>query len=91
MILDLDKVREIYGDSSIEELNDNIETLTHNMNYLIKLGFDDVYDTVSIYPYMFLIDEETFKEKVNNLIDSLGFDYIEKLAEETSLWENVNE
>ena len=91
MILDLDKIREIYGDSSIEELNDNIEPLTHNMNYLIKIGFDDVYDTVSIYPYMFLIDEETFKEKVNNLIDSLGFDYIEKLAEETSLWENVNE
>ena len=91
MILDLDKIREIYGDSSIEELNDNIETLTHNMNYLIKLGFDDAYDTVSLYPYMFLIDEETFKEKVNNLIDSLGFDYIEKLAEETSLWENVNE
>ena len=91
MILDLDKVREIYGDSSIEELNDNIETLTHNMNYLIKLGFDDVYDTVSLYPYMFLIDEDIFKEKVNSLIDSLGFAYLEKLTEDTSLWENVNE
>ena len=63
MILDLDKIREIYGDSSIEELNDNIETLSNNMNYLIKLGFDDVYDMVSLYPYMFLIEEETFKEK----------------------------
>ena len=91
MILDLDKVREIYGDSSIEELNDNIETLTHNMNYLIKLGFDDVYDTVSLYPYMFLIEEETFKEKVNKLIENLGYDYIEILEEDTSLWENVNE
>ena len=40
MILDLDKIREIYGDSSIEELNDNIETLSNNMNYLIKLGFE---------------------------------------------------
>ena len=91
MILDLDKIREIYGDSSIEELNDNIETLTNNMNYLFKLGFDDVYDTVSLYPYMFLIDEDIFKEKVNTLIDSLGFDYLEKLAEDTSLWESVNE
>lgn len=91
MILDLEKIREIYGDSSIEELNDNIESLTNNMNYLFKLGFDDVYDTVSLYPYMFLIDEETFKEKVNNLIDSLGFDYLKKLEEDTSLWENVNE
>lgn len=91
MILDLDKIREIYGDSSIDELNDNIETLTHNMNYLIKLGFDDVYDTVSLYPHMFLIEEKTFKEKVNELIDNLGYDYIEILEEDTSLWENVNE
>ena len=49
-------------------LNDNIESLTNNMNYLCKLGFADVYDIVSLYPYMFLIDEENeFKEKVNNL------------------------
>ena len=91
MILDLDKIREIYGDSSIEELNDNIETLSNNMNYLIKLGFGDVYDRVSLYPYMFLIEEKTFKEKVNELIDNLGYDYIEILEEDTSLWENVNE
>lgn len=91
MKYDLDKIKEIYGESSIYELQDNIEELVSNMKYLSKLGFTDIYDIVSTHPYMFLITEEEFQNKVNILINKLGIEYIEKLEEDTSLWESIYE
>ena len=91
MNYDLDKIKEIYGESAIYEFGDNIEELVSNMKYLSKLGFTDIYDIVSTHPYMFLMDEKDFKEKVNNLIKELGVEYIEKLDEDTSLWESIYE
>ena len=91
MKYDLDKIKEIYGESSIYELQDNIDELISNMKYLSKLGFNNIYDIVSTHPYMFLIDEEIFKNKVDILISDLGVEYIEKLDEDTSLWERVYE
>ena len=91
MKYDLDKIKEIYGESSIYELQDNIDELISNMKYLSKLGFNNIYDIVSTHPYMFLIDEENFKNKVDILISDLGVEYIEKLDEDTSLWERVYE
>lgn len=88
---DLDKIKEIYGESSIYELQENIEELISNMKYLSSLGFTDIYDIVSTHPYMFLIDEDEFQNKVNILIKELGVEYIEKLEEDTSLWEKVYE
>ena len=44
MKYDLDKIKEIYGESSIYEIQDNIEELVSNMKYLSKLGFTDIYD-----------------------------------------------
>lgn len=91
MKYDLDKIKEIYGESSIYELEDNIEELISNMKYLSSLGFSDIYDILSTHPYMFLINEVDFKDKVNNLINELGIEYIEKLDQDTSLWESIYE
>ena len=91
MKYDIDKIKEIYGESSIYELEDNIDELVSNMKYLSKLGFTDIYDIVSTHPYMFLIEEKDFQEKVNNLIEKLGVEYIEKLDEDTSIWESIYE
>ena len=90
MKLDLDKIKEIYGEKIIYQLDDNIEELISNMKYLLHLGFDDVYDIVSLYPYMFIMDEDLFREKVDILINNLGVEYKEKLSLDTSLWEEVN-
>ena len=91
MKYDLDKIKEIYGESSIYEIQDNIEELISNMKYLSKLGFKDIYDILSTHPYMFLIEENDFKEKVDKLITELGVEYVEKLDEDTSLWESIYE
>ena len=56
---------------------------------LPKLGFKDVYDIVELYPYMFLMCEDIFKEKVNSLINKLGIEYLSILEENTTLWGGV--
>ena len=91
MEIDLEKIREIYGNSSIYEISDNIDELKANMKYLYNLGIEDVLNVIELYPYMFLQERDIFKEKVDNLIDKLGTDYIEKLSEDFNLWSEVDE
>ena len=75
MKLDLEKISFIYGESSIYEFKDNVENLTNNINYLSKIGFSDVYDIVALYPYLFIIEENEFKEKIDYLINKLGVEF----------------
>ena len=91
MKLDIDKIEDIYGNSSIYELKDNMNELIENMNYLVSRGFTDVYDIVEKYPYMFLIDKKVFKEKVSNLINKLGVEFIEKLEKDFTLWGEIDD
>ena len=91
MNINFNKIQKIYGTSTIIEFQENKEELIENIKYLNKLGFDNIEDIIELFPYMFLIERENFKEKVNELIGKLGIDYLEKLNEDTSLWENVNE
>ena len=89
MKIDFKKLNEIYGINLIYEFKKNIEDVEENINYLIKLGFTRVYDIVELYPYMFLMTEDIFKEKVNLLIEHLGVEYISLLEENTDLWGGV--
>lgn len=89
MKINFKKIMEIYGNNSIYSFKDNIEDVEENINYLLKLGFKDVYDIVEQYPYMFLMCEDIFKEKVNKLINKLGIEYLSILEEDTTLWGGV--
>ena len=91
MKLNLDKIEEIYGQSSIYEFYENKENVTTNINYLTSKGFKDVYDIVETYPYIFIIEPEEFKKKVSNLIEHLGVEYIEKLEEDFTLWGEIDD
>lgn len=91
MGIDIDKILEIYGNSSIYEINDNMDELKANMKYLYDKGIEDVLNIIELYPYMFLQDRNTFKEKTDNLLNKLGVDYIEKLSEDFNLWSEVDE
>ena len=89
MKIDFKKIMEIYGTNSIYEFKENIEDVEENINYLIKLGFKNVYEIVELYPYMFLMCEDLFKEKVNILINNLGMEYLNIFEENTTLWGGV--
>jgi len=89
MKLDLNKIQEIYGDSSIYEIKNHMDQVVDNMNYLLSLGFNDVYNIVENDPYMFLYDKKEFINKIDKLINKLGVEYIEKLEEDFSLWGEI--
>ena len=86
MKLNVEKIREIYGDSIVFELKDNMDNLVDNLNFLISKKIEDPYDVVETNPYLFLQSPETFQEKINSLIERLGVEYVEKLSEDSSLW-----
>lgn len=89
MEIDLEKLEEIYGKSLVKEMHDDIENLIENMRYLNKLEFDDIYDIIEINPYLFLIDNNEFIKRINDLITSLGIEYLQILAEDTSYWGKI--
>ena len=89
MEINLKKLEEIYGKSLVKEMHDDIENLIENMKYLDKLEFDDIYDIIEVNPYLFLIDNNEFIKRINNLITSLGIEYLQILAEDTSYWGNI--
>ena len=89
MEINLEKFEEIYGKSLVKEMRDDIENLIENMKYLDKLEFDDIYDIIEVNPYLFLIDNNEFIKRINDLITSLGIEYLQILAEDTSYWGNI--
>lgn len=89
MKIDLNKIQEIYGDSSIYEIKNHLDQVIDNMNYLVSLGFNDVYNIVETNPYMFLYDKKIFVDKMDKLIKKLGVEYIEKLEDDFSLWGEI--
>ena len=89
MKLNLKKIQEIYGNSAIYEIENHLDIIVNNMNYLVSLKFNNVYSILETNPYMFLYDNNRFKEKVNNLIQKLGVEYIEKLDNDISLWGEI--
>ncbi|MBQ9018739.1 MAG: hypothetical protein IJ097_00305 [Bacilli bacterium] len=90
MKIDLEKIKEIYGENTIYQLKENIENVSNNISFLSSLGFDDVINIFENSPYMFLYTPTIFKRKVNALIDKLGVEYIEKLDNDISLWGDLD-
>ncbi len=89
MKIDFMKIKEIYGEDALIACNENIDELVKNINYLISLGFDDYEDIIERYPLAFVEDHEIVKERVDDLIDRLGPDYLEMLAEDMGYWEEL--
>ena len=89
MNIDFNKINEIYGEDALIACNDNIDELVKNINYLIKLGFNDYEDIIERYPYAFVEDHEIVKERLDNLISRLGPDYLDILSDDVSYFEEL--
>lgn len=89
MKIDFMKIKEIYGEDALIACNENIDELVKNINYLISLGFDDYEDIIERYPLAFVEDHEIVKERIDDLIDRLGVDYLEILANDMGYWEEL--
>lgn len=89
MNIDFGKIREIYGEDALVACNDNLDELVKNINYLIKLGFDDYGDIIERFPLAFVEDHEIVKERIDKLVTRLGDNYLDKLGEDMGLWEEL--
>lgn len=89
MNLDFERLKELYGNNILLNYSDNIYEVVDNIKYLESLGFNNISEIIEYNPYIFIKSNDIFKEKINNLISSL--DYIERLDEDISLWDTLNE
>ena len=89
MNFNIEKIMEIYGDSTADLISENVDDIVDNLMYLKKLDFDDIEDIFERYVFIFVEDQKTFRKKVNKLISRLGEDYVSVLEENMNIWEEM--
>ena len=87
--IDFDKISEIYGEEILREMQENMDEVIKNVNYMYMLEFNDVEDIFEREILLFLYDHDTFKDKLNKLIYKLGLNYVEKIENDLSLLESL--
>lgn len=87
--VDFDKISEIYGGEVLREMQENMDEVIKNVNYMYMLEFNDVEDIFEREILLFLYDHDTFKDKLNKLIYKLGLNYVEKIENDLSLLESL--
>lgn len=87
--VDFDKISEIYGEEVLREMQENMDEVIKNVNYMYMLEFNDVEDIFEREILLFLYDHDTFKDKLNKLIYKLGLNYVEKIENDLSLLEGL--
>lgn len=89
MNFNIEKIMEIYGDSTADLISENVDDIVDNLMYLKKLEFNDIEDIFERYVFIFVEDSKTFRKKVNKLINRLGEDYVSVLEENMNIWEEM--
>ena len=89
MNVNLEKIREIYGQSTIYDLNDNLDNVIENLSILNKYKFKNIYEMLEMNPYLFLLPSEEFEEKVEKMVKKLGVEYIEKIENNIFIWGEI--
>ncbi len=87
--MDIEKIKEIYGDSVIALIKQNIDDISINIKYLKKIGFTDIEDIFERYVYIFIEDNDSFKSKINKFINIIGENYVSILENNMELWEKL--
>jgi len=89
MKINLDNIRDTYGDSIVLSIRDNIDDVTENINYIKKLKFTDIEDIFERYAILFLDTPSEFKNKIDNLIKEIGYNYVDIIENDLSILEKL--
>ena len=77
-------------DKKIEEIiNENIDIIEKNIQFLNDLKFEDAEGIFEMYPDLFMIFPRKFEEKILRLKNQLGENYVEIIENDTSVLENI--
>lgn len=89
MEIDFKKIEKIYGIEMLELVRDNFDDITNNINYMKKLEFTDIEDIFERYIPIFICSNKEFKDKINNLVNKLGIDYVSIIENDLSILEEL--
>ena len=89
MKINLEKIEELYGNSLLIEIKNNLEDIVENINYLKKRQINNYEELLENYPFVLIISPTTFQKKIDKLIENLGNNYIEILENNISLWGDI--
>ena len=87
--IDINKMKEIFGDEIEDIINENIEIVEKNIEFLKKLKFDDPEGMLEMYPELFMSFPKKFEEKILKLKEELGENYIEIIENDMSILEKI--
>ena len=87
--LDRQKIEIIHGEGIYELLEQNIENVRKNVEYMDEKGFTDTMDLLERVPTLFVNDEKTFKNKINKLIEKMGKNYVEEIENDIGILEDI--
>ena len=86
--IDLEATRVIYGAETVVRLAQQDADTVANIRHLIDLGFGDmVTDICNQYGYVLLTNYESFRWKLQDLMESLGQDYMAILRRDMTIWQ----
>lgn len=86
-MIDFIKVSKIYGTDVMDLIKENIDEVKDNLNYLKNKGIINFEDIFERFAVAFIVDNQSFINKTDALINNLGPNYIELLEEDSSLFE----
>ena len=86
-MIDFIKVSKIYGTDVMDLIKENIDEVKDNLNYLKNKGIINFEDIFERFAVAFIVDNQSFINKIDALINNLGPNYIELLEEDSSLFE----
>ena len=89
MKVNLNNIRDTYGDNVVLLIRDNIDDVMKNIDYLNKLNFTDTEDIFEKFAILFLDTPTEFKNKIDNLIKELGYDYVDIIENDLSILEQL--
>ena len=89
MKVNLNNIRDTYGDNIVLLIRDNIDDVMKNIDYLNKLEFTDTEDIFEKFAILFLDTPSAFKNKIDNLIKELGYDYMDIIENDLSKLEKL--
>ena len=75
--IDINKMKEVFGDEIEDIINENIDIVEKNIKFLKELKFEDAEGMLEMYPELFMNFPKKFEEKILKLKEELGDNYIE--------------
>ena len=87
--IDLEKMKEIYGEEIIEVIYDNIEIIEKNIKVMKGLKFDDVEGIFERCPIIFTKFTKNFTEQIEKVINKLGEGYVKIIQNDISIIEKM--